>query len=225
MRRSGAFGETQFFLRLWHGQFSFWRMDAPMCASRELRAMELAREAGVPVTSPLRTASGVPVRGLCERPLSSAGRHGALVEFVALKCVPHARDGRGGPVAVRPDGQKLVIEMMARLHSLSLAGRDTSPLARFDSPLEQISYLRSTAAECDRPLVLAAVEKVATLFEAPDAPPPLPPALLHFDYNRGNLLCDYHGQLAALIDWEDAAIADSRLDVARFVLVCRHSPR
>ncbi len=44
-------------------------------------------------------------------------------------------------------------------------------------------------------------------------PPPNPPALLHGDYWPGNLLCK-HGQLVAVIDWEDAAVGDPLADVA-----------
>jgi hypothetical protein len=133
---------------------------------------------------------------------------------------------------------------MVLLHGLRLEGRDTSPLARFDSYSAHLDYLHTLVQSCKHPTAVAAYQAVRGLFyEAP--PPVLPVALLHLDWHFGNILlqprtprppppakaatpaasadqdavvADQDAVVVAVIDWEFAGVADPRLDVATLLL-------
>ena len=79
-----------------------------------------------------------PLLGTCARAPCGEACDWAIYNFV-----PHAegKEVRQGLAAKGDSEDKFVIRTMARLHSLSLAGRDTAPLARFDDWRAHVGYL------------------------------------------------------------------------------------
>ena len=51
-------------------------------------------------------------------------------------------------------------------------------------------------------------------------PLPCGPCLVHSDLHPGNLLLDPEFHLLAVVDWEEAAISDIRVDIAQACLAC-----
>lgn len=51
------------------------------------------------------------------------------------------------------------------------------------------------------------------------------PCLVHSDLHPGNVLLDKDFQLLAVVDWEEAAISDLRVDVAQACLACDNRVR
>ena len=219
-------GPRELFLRIWHGQLSYWRLDVPISRALEARAMQLTRAAGLPTAEPLLTCSGELCAGECVRTteyegaggVRGRGDDGVRLEFGCFGFVAHAKSRRDLPRALRSKQAEaaLLVATMARLHAHDLSAVDTAPLARFETPAELLAYLTLTAARSGYPRAIAAAASVSALFEGDAAPPPLPPALLHFDWHMGNVLRDRSGAVAAVIDFEFAGVADARLDVARF---------
>ncbi|KPV49876.1 hypothetical protein SE17_30150 [Kouleothrix aurantiaca] len=76
-----------------------------------------------------------------------------------------------------------------------------------------LAFLPAPPAECGPPAnaALPTAHIRAALVAAP--PPPAAPALLHGDFWPGNVLWR-GGRLAAVIDWEDAALGDPLRDLA-----------
>lgn len=205
-------------LRIWRSQLSYWRLEVPTGWAVEMRAMELAREAGVPTASSKRPVgcrlgraeTGVEHEwyvGTCSRAPRGEACDWAICDFI---------EGGGNPPEPRHEH---ILRTMATLHSLGLSARNTTPISKFASWREHMEYLANLAAEAvceDGP---RAIQEVWRLFESSEIPD-LPPALCHFDWHTGNMIHDVEGKLQAVIDWEFAGIADSRLDLARF---CRHA--
>jgi len=205
-------------LRIWRSQLSYWRLEVPTSAAVELRAVEIAREAGLPTATVASAvgADGVAVRlcGVCAR-----APRGECCDWAIFNFIPHAseRQARKAIRAATGSESKFLVRTMARLHSLSLLDRDTAPLARFEDWRQHTAYLTGLAAESGIAYAARAAEAAAVALEAA-APPELPPAICHFDWHLGNVLCDSAGCLVAVIDWEFAGVADPRLDMAR---LCR----
>lgn len=199
----------QAILRIWRSQLSYWRVEVPTGSAVELQAMALAQEAGVPTTTCVwpGAAAGVSFAGLCNR--TQRGSPPESCDWAIYDFVPHSEN----PTV--PGGQEQFLTgMMARLHSLNLANRDTGALPRFEDWRDHTSYLLGTARQAGYDDTVRAVEAVRALLEAQGVPE-LPPALIHFDWHLGNALCGADGQMLALIDWEFAGVADPRLDLAR----------
>ncbi|WP_240738455.1 phosphotransferase family protein [Deinococcus fonticola] len=117
-------------------------------------------------------------------------------------------EGEGG-VEGAPDPQQLA-HFLAGLHGLEAEGLDLRPLPEVGPPPTEPddslaeTHIREALAHCHPPR-------------------PAKPALLHGDFWPGNTLW-YTGKLAAVIDWEDAALGDPLYDVgiARLELLFFH---
>lgn len=172
----------------------------------ELRAMSIAREAGVPVAGCLQPpGDATALFGTCAR-----APRGEPCDWAVFNFVQHVPERK---VRGRPDD--ILTRTMAQLHSLDLSNVDTAPLARFESWREHIAYLAELAAESGCADSGRAVEATRGMLEASGAPD-LAPALCHLDWHLGNVLCDAEGNVKALIDWEFAGVGDPRIDLARF---------
>lgn len=111
-----------------------------------------------------------------------------------------------------PDVETFIHQMaaqLAQIHRLDVAALDLSFLPR---QAEIVSTrLRARPGALDEAMnedrIRAALESVWPL------PPINPPALLHGDYWPGNVLW-HDDRIAAVIDWEDAALGDPLADLA-----------
>ena len=222
--RTPVGGARLAFLRIWHSQLSYWRLDRPISRALELRAMEIARTVGIPTPEPLVVGKQQqPLAGECEKDYGGAAK--ARLDFLCYRFVAHARNHRELPSWLQGKASEqaetlLMLRLMVQLHSCDLAEVDTEPIARFDCPSEHLAYLSDLASKTGQPRLTTAAARVSALFKGNSAPPPLPSALLHYDWHLGNVMLDKQGEVAALIDWEFAGIADPRLDLARF---CRRT--
>jgi aminoglycoside phosphotransferase (APT) family kinase protein len=93
--------------------------------------------------------------------------------------------------------------LLARLHALPLP---EGPFPRV-STATSLRIIRERAASAGDARLSAAVERLRPLDDGA-------PVFVHGDPHPGNALFDDEFAVAGLIDWEDAAIADCRFDVA-----------
>jgi len=200
------------FLRIWRSQLSYWRVDTPTGPWVELTAMRLCREAGLGAASCRRpNQPDQPFVGTCTRGPNHEACNWAVHDFVAHA---HPRVAHHAVEALYGSITKFTLSSMAKLHAYDLTHIDTNPLPRFESWRDHLDYLMGLAMEFDDEDSLKAVTRVREMLEN-SRTPDLPPALCHFDWHLGNVLCDEQGNLKAVIDWEFAGVADPRLDVAR----------
>jgi aminoglycoside phosphotransferase (APT) family kinase protein len=123
-----------------------------------------------------------------------------------------AVDAAGLPAALRQ-----MAEYLARLHALDRGGMQLPALPRRDDPMSgALTYL---AAMPEAEAIVAALRGRGAVANAVKNAP----ALLHGDYWPGNVIWK-DGAIAAVIDWEDAAIGDPLADLAgaRVELLWRH---
>jgi len=212
LKISSAAQATRVFCRIWRAQLGYHRLESAIGAGVELKAMEIARAAGLPTPELLWDVSGKGVFGLCER--GDAG----LTEFAVFQFVDGADSERkvARDISKRQPLWRFSLELMSRLHSHPVGLPEaTKPLARFENWHEQLAYLECLAPSGGADLAAEAVASVRRLFESSNVPS-LPPALGHLDWHFGNVLVS-QGDLLAVIDWEFAGIADPRFDLARFL--------
>ena len=204
-------GKRQFFLRVWHGELSYWRLEVPISRAVEFRAIELAAVAGLHTAPLLRTEDGTLCAGRTVRG-DEAECEWCCFEWVER--MPRAADRRVGAAGEAADRTAL-LQQMTTLHSLDLTRRDTAPLARFDSAAEHLAYVTHLAEQSRNSRAIAAAAAVARVMADDGAlSRPLPPALCHYDWHFGNVLHSAEGLVT--IDWEFSGVADPRLDLARF---------
>lgn len=172
-------------------QYSDIRISAnPNIADHEFRLLEMVRSAGVPAPRPyLVDASGQILPG----------------PYLVIALV----DGESvlDPPADIPAVARPLAAVLARIHGIS---RDGAPFLR--NRLERFNrWLSEVPATFDEELnereIRAALDGVW--------PPPAgnEPVLLHGDFWPGNTLW-HRGELAAVIDWEDAGFGDPLADLA-----------
>ncbi len=114
-----------------------------------------------------------------------------------------------GTTSVAPDALPAALiamaDFLAALHAVDTRAVAHIPLPDRGDPLPEVRvYLPADSAFDDVRSWLA---------ENPSLPRPIAPALLHGDFWPGNILWR-GGTLAAVIDWEDAAIGDPLADLA-----------
>ncbi len=163
----------------------------PHIASTEYRLLASLRRAGLPVPQPLLAdESGTIMPGPC-----------LLVEFA---------DGAPLTAAPVPAGYtRQLAGMLTRVHRSGLTPAEVGVLPRMrDAAAERLE--RRSLADPDRALSEPAIRAAL----AANWPPGQAnhSVLLHGDYWPGNTLW-LDGQLAVVIDWEDAAFGDPMADV------------
>jgi aminoglycoside phosphotransferase (APT) family kinase protein len=158
----------------------------PEIATDEYRLLSTLHGAGLPVPKPILVD---PSGEIFERPCLVVEHIDGVTEVA--------------PDAV-PDAIRTMADLLARLHAIDPAPLDLGFLPRREDPIAGVLAYLSATPEPDR--VRAAVTDAA-LARANV------PALLHGDYWPGNILWR-DGGIAAVIDWEDAAVDDPVIDLA-----------
>jgi aminoglycoside phosphotransferase (APT) family kinase protein len=192
------------------------RTDAPSAVAvshtrpEEFEILRVAHGAGVRVPEPLF---------LC--------RDGRGPDFFVMRRMPGLAAGHRLTKDDRlvPDRPALARELGANLARLHAVTPPVAPLAFLGEPAAD--HARSTIAGYRRDLdALAAVRGEAwpalewgLAWCARNAPPPLPPCLLHRDWRTGNYLV-HDGRLSAVLDWEFAGWGDAREDLGWMLARC-----
>lgn len=118
--------------------------------------------------------------------------------------------------AARPEAMRQMAAFLARLHTIEVEGAGLPALPEREDPREgALEYLPADARGDELRKILQRMTTVD--------PPPSRRSLLHGDFWPGNVLWR-DGQIAAVLDWEDAAFGDPLSDVAacRVELLCRY---
>ncbi len=139
-------------------------------------------------------AYGLPAPAICGH-----GPDWTLVERVAGTRLAAQEPG----AAVDARAVRSLAGVLARLHRLP---PPDGPFPRATVAGELLT-LRAWAASLGDARLAAAIERVRPL-------PEEPPVFVHGDPNLGNVLFDDDMAVAGIVNWEDAAIADRRFNVA-----------
>jgi len=107
------------------------------------------------------------------------------------------------PAARHEQYVDVMADMLAKIHALPMADLPTLPV-RNDPLPEVLDYLPEGAEWAELRALLRSLADTAYVE---------PPRLLHGDFWPGNLLWQ-DGAIAAILDWEDAAVGDPLSDVA-----------
>lgn len=171
-----------------HGEVD--RADNPNIAADEFRLLQIVHAAGIAVPEPLHLDRS------CEL---------FEIPYLAVSFVD------GSPVFVQGDATaalKAIAGQLAEIHRVEGVEANLRFLPRREERVAR--RLRNRPAELDDPLSESRIREVLE----PAWPPAHPnqSGLLHGDYWQGNLLWK-DGEIAAVIDWEDAAIGDPLADV------------
>jgi aminoglycoside phosphotransferase (APT) family kinase protein len=116
--------------------------------------------------------------------------------------------------AVLPGLARQQVDLLIRLHTLDAA---TVPADAHLSTVTAAGLLETyrDIIKTEDAYVATALERVAALFKDVKE---RPPRLIHFDAELENLLVGDDGQVAAWIDWDEAALGDPGWDVAALLL-------
>lgn len=164
----------------------------PDIARDEFSLLALLHRAGLPVPKPIHVDSA------CDHFPTPYG----VVEYIT------------GSTDVEPADYRTAIHQMADflsdLHLMNWSGQDLSFLPELGVRLDDMLLgFRSDPEESpDITLIRTALESHLSL------PRMNAPVLLHGDYWRGNIIRK-DGQIAAVVDWEDAALGDPLADLAK----------
>jgi aminoglycoside phosphotransferase (APT) family kinase protein len=165
-------------------------------ALREFKTLELLRQHNVPAPHPL----------YLDEAGALLGSPGIVTRFVP-----------GEVVLAQPASSEwakrieTVAQMLALIHATPYDDRAKSFL--MDADQEAVWFLKSDAvppymaAHPDGTTVWRAVRELRPHIE------PAPQVLIHLDYWSGNILWN-EGQIAAIVDWEEAAYGQPAVDVA-----------
>ena len=189
IEREGAeIKEVTVFVRVYRGLFSSWTLAAPDLPKRELTAWNVANRAGLPIPELLYLSQGEDFSVAIQSCLSG-------------KSVGQVHND----VVIRH-----LAELLARLHCTPIGEQDAIQLP--DVSLSKLlARIASWADESDD---VEVIEKVKVIANQSRKIEERPGVLIHGDCHPGNFLSD--GQsITAMLDWEDSAIGDPRVDVAR----------
>ena len=171
-----------------HGEVD--RSSNPNIAADEFRLLEIVHAAGIPVAAPLYLDTS------CEL---------FEIPYLVVAFVDGASDFEPVDMSAYT---AVVAEQLAAIHRVDTASADLTFL-----PAQQHRVARRLD---ERPARLDGALSEGWIRDALEAvwPPDSanPPRLLHGDYWPGNLLWR-DGELAAVIDWEDAATGDPLADI------------
>lgn len=163
------------------------RSRNPDVARDEYRLLAALRDAGLPVPAPrLVLAAGEVFEEPC-----------IVVEFVE------------GTTEIPPDRADVAIERMAAfladLHYIDLEAHDFPTLPNLNDYAERVLGMPYAVPEAERIRAALAAHWPLAVSN--------PPVLLHGDYWPGNILWR-NGEVAAVLDWEDAMTGDPLHDLA-----------
>jgi aminoglycoside phosphotransferase (APT) family kinase protein len=132
-------------------------------------------------------------------------RPGIVIGYVPGQLIEDPGDHPGGPFSWARE----MASMLARIHAIP--GAQARDLL-FDANSEATWFLRDGTvpgymqAHPDGTRVWQAVHDLLPALD------PVPPALVHIDYWRGNVLWE-QGRISAVVDWEEASCGDPAIDV------------
>ncbi|MBN8620860.1 MAG: phosphotransferase family protein [Anaerolineae bacterium] len=168
------------------------RLANPHVARHEFQLMQALHAAGLPVPAPVHLDE---TTALLSTP------------FVVVQYIP------AQPLLNPPHLDSHLLQLaahLAHLHSLNWQTLDLSFLTRLEDALTR--DLARVPAQPDESLDESRIR--AALAACRPLPARNPLCLLHGDFWPGNLLFDSAAHLAAIIDWEDAALGDPLADLA-----------
>ncbi|MGD9029595.1 MAG: phosphotransferase [Anaerolineae bacterium] len=171
----------------------FGSYDRGEKARREFKAFELVRQHGIPAPEPLYLDEAGAVLGI----------PGIVTTYVPGSQVESPSDPTSWARALAA--------MLARIHAVPCDAAARQFL--LDANSEASWFLRSATvpdymrAHPDGEAVWAAARDLWPSLH------PVRPTLVHIDYWPGNILW-HRGQIAAVVDWEEAAYGDPGIDVA-----------
>jgi len=184
------------------GDKGLFSLQAPISADSIVRAHELAREAGVSVPH-IWTTGMVSSRGPFEN-----------LPFLVYECI--STDTVEDEIRA-PSGEwdKIVEQQVERLLAVHVLDEvDTSPLPRIPDVFGFLAEMRGMAGDAEDKTLWTALQRLENTFREKLEVIAGPLTLIHQDVNDGNVLCS-RGRvgwgLDAVIDWESAVVADSRL--------------
>jgi aminoglycoside phosphotransferase (APT) family kinase protein len=165
-------------------------------ARLEFETLAFLQDYGVPAPAPLYLDEDGTV----------LGSPGIVTDYVSGKQLMLPSDHPAGPLA----WARSLATTLAQIHSIPC---DSAKRFLLNANAEATWFLRSGAipdymnAHPDGVAVWQAVHDLLPTIQQ------VAPALVHLDYWRGNVLWD-RGQIAAVVDWEEAAYGDPVIDVA-----------
>lgn len=162
-----------------------WKQRADDVTEKEFQLLSVLQDLGVPVPRPL-------LLDVSARLLPSP--------FFVMELV---KGSTHLPEAFLGSALRQMAEFLARLHSIDVQTLRLPQLALREDPARgALDYLPDSAEAAPLRAVISAYSVH-----------PFRPSLVHGDYWPGNILWD-NGRLAAVLDWEDAAIGPPASDVA-----------
>ena len=162
----------------------------------EYRTLAFLQDHGVPAPAPLYLDEDGAV----------LGGPGIVTSYVSGGQLMLPSDHPSGPL----DWARSLATMLARIHSIPC---DSAKSFLPDANSEATWFLRSGVVpeymdtHPDGAMIWQAVHGLLPNIQQVE------PALVHLDYWRGNVLWD-QGQIAAVVDWEEAGYGDPGIDVA-----------
>lgn len=188
---------AEVFVRRYRGYMSWWTLETPDLPRRERTACRVASRAGVPVPKILHTF---------ESPEEAV---------TVLRREP----GDSNWTPPTPEMAADLAETLARLHAAPVADEDRAHLPDVSLAALLPRFARWAEEAENAPLrgdVDALAERFTGVAERPVG-------LIHGDFHPGNVLSDGR-RVTAVIDWEEAALGDPRIDVALMeAMLRRHS--
>jgi aminoglycoside phosphotransferase (APT) family kinase protein len=182
---TGATAEV--FVRMYRSYLSWWTLITPNLPQREHTAWEVARRGGVPVAPIL-------YRGIV------ADTPGAVIGRVP------------GATGWTPQSPTMVVQLadtLARLHQVTIDDSDRAhlPDCTLAALLSRLTaWVDEVGADHLRRDLQNIETRLARIVERPAC-------LVHGDCHPGNILVDGEA-VTAMIDWEEAALGDPRIDVS-----------
>jgi len=183
------------FVRVYRSYLSWWTLITPDLPQREHTAWTIARRGGVPVA-----------------PILYHGTH-ANVQGAVISSVP-------GSTGWLPQSPSLVMQLadsLARLHTAPIhpADRIHLPDCTLTILLSRLATWAEEIEAADLRSDLRTIEqRLAHIQERPAT-------LVHGDCHPGNILIDGE-RVTAVIDWEEAALGDPRIDLCWLASAIRH---
>jgi hypothetical protein len=191
----GVGAREEIFVRVYRSYMSWWTLIAPDLPQRERSAWQVATQAGIPVPDVLY-ASCNPDVTIFRRAPGAPGQQPATMEAI-----------------------ENIAEMLARLHRAKIVEQDAAHLPDV-STKALLMRLALWAEEAESASLRREVDAMAAqLTQAEERPA----GFLHGDWHGGNFLLE-GDRVTAVLDWEEAALGDPRLDVANMhASLLRHS--
>jgi aminoglycoside phosphotransferase (APT) family kinase protein len=182
-------------------------LDTAHDVAREHRIVAALAPTAVPVAPPV---------GLC----SDDAVNGApffVTEFVEGTVVRDVASSEKLTVAQRARASQSLVDALADIHSVDIAGVGLADLARHEAYVERQLRRWRSQYEAVRTRDLPAMDKVPEILAA-NIPPQGPTGIVHGDFRLDNCILDAEGNVAAVLDWELCTLGDVLADLGLLVV-------